>query len=404
MEILGGISMDVYTRGRESVPTRDELVGRARALLPGLRERAARSEADRRIPRESIDEIVAAGLGRALQPRRFGGFELGHAAAFDIAAEIGSACTSTGWCTSLLNIHDWWLACFPEEAQHDVWRDTPNQNIAAMVYPTGKAKPVDGGYRLTGRWSWVSGIDHSHWAIVAALVIPEAGPPHVRQFLLPRSDYTVVDTWHNAGLRGTGSNDMTVDDVFVASHRTLPMDDFREGITEGGRSNGNPIYRVPMIAAFPHALCGPALGAARGALNEWLEWTRTRTATASGDAIAETVPAQIRVSQVEAEIDAAELLIRRNIALVEQDEPIDLATRARSFSSYSFAVHALVRAVDSLVAGSGARGMVESNPLQRFWRDIHAASVHIGLSTELSGQLRGRALLGVPRDPKARMY
>lgn len=384
--------------------TREALVERARGLLPALRERAARAEADRKVPRESIDAFVDAGLGRILQPRRYGGYELGHAAAFDVAVEIASACGSTGWCASLLNIHDWWLATFPEEAQHDVWKDSPDQNLAAMVYPTGKAKPVDGGYRLSGRWGWVSGVDHSHWAIVAALVMAEGGPPHVRQFLFPRADYKILDTWHNAGLRGTGSNDLVVDDIFVPAHRTLAMDDFREGNTPGGKLHGTRTYNVPMISAFPHALAGPALGIARGAMNDWLDWTRTRTATASGDSIAEMAPAQIRITQVESEIDAAELLLRRNLAVVEGDDEIDLDTRARSYASYSFAVHALTHAVETLVTASGARGMVETNALQRFWRDIHAAAVHIGLSQELSGQLRGRALLGIPRDPKARMF
>ena len=137
---------------RERAPTHAELVERARRLAPALRERAARAEADRRVPRESIDQFVAAGLGRILQPRRFGGYELGHSAAFDVTVEIATACGSTGWCASLLNIHDWWLATFPEQAQMDVWGSGSDPNLAAMVYPTGKAQPVPGGYKLSGRW------------------------------------------------------------------------------------------------------------------------------------------------------------------------------------------------------------------------------------------------------------
>jgi 3-hydroxy-9,10-secoandrosta-1,3,5(10)-triene-9,17-dione monooxygenase len=389
---------------RAEAPSRDELVARARWLAPAVRERAARAESERRVPKESIDEIVGAGLGRALQPARWGGWELGHEAAFDVAVEIAAACGSTGWCASLLNIHDWWLAAFPEEAQHDVWRDSPDRNISAMVYPTGKAQPVDGGYRLDGRWTLVSGVDHSHWSIVAALVMAESGPPQVRQFLLPRTDYTVIDTWFNVGMRGTGSNDLAAEGVFVPAHRTLAMDAFREGRTPGAEINKARCYQVPMLAAFPHALAGPALGIGRGAFADWLDWTRGRTATATGEPVGETAPVQIRLAQAEAGLDAAELLLRRNLEALEADEPPDLATRARSSASYAYAVQEICRVVDSLLNSSGARGLRDGNVIQRCWRDVHAAAAHIGLSPDLSGQLRGRALLGLPRDSRVRMY
>lgn len=389
---------------RERALTHAEVVERARKLVPALRQRAERAEADRRVPRESIEEIVGAGLARVLQPKRFGGLELGHTAAFDVAVEIGSGCGSTGWITGLLNIHDWWLATFEEEAQHDVWRDSPDQNIAAMVYPTGKAKPVDGGFRLSGRWGWVSGVDHSHWVIIAGLVVPDDGPPHALYFLLPRADYKIVDTWRNVGLRGTGSNDVIVDDVFVPAHRTLSTDDSRDGITPGGKLYGSRTYNVPMITTSPHALAAPALGIARAAWNDWLQWTSSRTTIGSGESVAEHATTQIRLAEVEAEIDAAELLIRRNLAVLEGDVEIDMALRARSYAGYAFAIQSLKHAVEALVSASGARGMIETNALQRYWRDIHAAAAHTAFSLELSGQLRGRALLGLPRDPRVRMY
>src|SRR5581483_5221526 len=122
---------------------------------------------------------------------------------------------------------------------------------AAMVYPTGKATPADGGYRLSGRWSFVSGVDYSDWVIVAAMVFAPQGPPQARHFLVPRKDYSVLDTWHNVGMRGTGSNDLIVDDVFVPAHRTITMDDFREGTTPGSRVNTGPLYRGAMICIFP---------------------------------------------------------------------------------------------------------------------------------------------------------
>jgi 3-hydroxy-9,10-secoandrosta-1,3,5(10)-triene-9,17-dione monooxygenase len=392
------------TETKKASLTHEEAVRRARALGPMLRERAQRIEVDRRVSNESIEAINDAGLARILQPRRFGGYEISHDAAFDVAVEIASACGSTGWCASLLNVHDWWLAGFPEEAQHDVWGDTPDRNLAAMVYPTGKASPTDGGYKLSGRWAFVSGVDYSDWAIVAALVFGPQGPPHPRHFLVPRKDYSVLDTWHNVGMRGTGSNDLAVDDVFVPAHRTITMDDFREGTTPGLQVNSGPLYRGAMICTFPHALAGPALGVARGAFAAWLEWTRDKQATSTGEAVAEWPHVQMRITQTEMELDAAEMLLRRNLDVIRQGGPNDPALRSRSFASYGHAVRTISHAVDTLFEMSGARGMRDENVIQRAWRDVHAIAAHVGLNTDLSGQSRGRFLLGLPRDPNVRMY
>jgi len=391
------------TRGQTGL-THEEAVHRARALAPLLGERAQKAEIDRRIADETIEAIVGAGLTRILQPRRWGGDEISHDAAFDVAVEIASACGSTGWCVSLLNIHDWWLAAFPEQAQHDVWSKTPDRNVAGMVYPTGKAAPADGGYRLSGRWSFVSGVDFSHWAIVAALVLEPDRPPHVRHFLIPRHDYAVQDTWHNVGMRGTGSNDLIVSDVHVPAHRTIALDDFREGAAPGSRVNTGPIYQGAMICTFGHALVAPALGVARRALAGWIEWTGSKLASTTGEAVAQRPHIQMRTTQVELEIDAAEMLLRRNLAVIRQGGPTDRALRTRSSATYGHATRALREAVDTLFDMSGARGMRDENPIQRAWRDLHAISAHAGLNPDLSGQSRGRFLLGLPRDPKVPMF
>ncbi len=397
--------MSVTAVSADSIsPTHEEVVRRARGLVPMLREHARQVETDRRIANHTIEAIVGAGLARILQPRRWGGYEVSHDAAFDVAVEIASGCGSTGWCASLLNIHDWWLAAFPEEAQHDVWRDTPDRNLAAMVYPTGKANPVDGGYQLSGRWAFVSGIDYSDWAIVAAMVFGPQGPPHARQFLIPRKDYAIEDTWHNVGMRGTGSNDLLVQDVKVPAHRTLSMDEFREGTTPGSRTNTGPLYRGAMIGTFPHALSAPALGIARGAFADWIKWTREKVATSTGEAVSEWPQVQVRITQTELDLDAAELLLRRNLDAIRDGGSGDAAARTRSFAAYGHAVRMICKAVDALFEVSGARGMRDENPIQRAWRDVHAIAAHVGLSTDLSGQSRGRFLLGLPRDPKVRMY
>ncbi|HUZ75346.1 MAG TPA: acyl-CoA dehydrogenase family protein [Stellaceae bacterium] len=384
--------------------THEEAVARARALAPAIAARAHRAEQERHIPRESIEEFVAAGLARVLQPRRWGGHEISHAAAFDVAVEIAAACGSTGWCTSLLNMHDWWLSAFPDEAQHDVWRDTPDVNLAAVISPLGgKATPVDGGYRITGHWGWASGIDHCQWLIVTAMTAMGDGPPEARCFVVPAKDCAVEDTWFNVGLKGTGSKDIDIDDIFVPAHRSVSMADLREATTPGVRANPGPIYRVPLIARN-YALAAPALGIARGAFADWLGWTRTRVASFTGEAIAAQGPVQTAISEVEAQLDAAEFLMRRNLEFIRDGKPVDLPTRALCSYANAHAVQVICQAVDTLFRLSGSRGMFEKSPIQRAWRDVHTLSSHVSLNPTAAGQLRGRAMLGIPRDPKMQMY
>ena len=237
--------------------THGEAVRRARALAPAIAERALRAERERRVPLESIEEFVAAGLGRILQPQRWGGFEISHDAAFDVILEISAACGSTGWCTSLLNMHDWWLASFPDEAQHDVWRDGPDVNLAGAISPlNGKAAPADGGYRLSGHWGWASGIDHCSWVIATAMTPAQDGGHEARCFVIPAATCKVNDNWFNVGLRGTGSKELAVDDLFVPAHRSLAMADLREATSPGLAVNTGP--HLPRAARHAELRAGRA--------------------------------------------------------------------------------------------------------------------------------------------------
>jgi 3-hydroxy-9,10-secoandrosta-1,3,5(10)-triene-9,17-dione monooxygenase len=385
--------------------THEELVRRARALAPAIRERIPKAEAERRTPIESIEAFVDAGLARILQPRRWGGHELSHDAAFDVAVEIAKACGSTGWCAGLLNIHDWWLAGFPEEAQHDIWKDGPDVNVAGMVAPTGKANAVDSGFKLSGLWSYTSGIDHCTWALLAAMVMPGAGGhPHMRFFAVPKKDFVIKDVWHCVGLKGTGSNDVIVNDVFVPEHRTLTMADFLEGTTPGAKVNTGPLYRLPMVCVFQSALCAPALGIGRGAHEDWRDWIKPRIVSYTGEKQIETTEVQSGYAKAGADLDAADMLMRKNLDVVRPGTPIDPATRQRSRVYWTQSVQTICKAVDTLMAMSGSRGFMEASPIQRAWRDVHTIASHVGLNPEQSAIAFGRHELGLPRDPRVRIH
>ena len=247
------------------IPSGDELIQRARALAPKLRERALRAERDRNIPRESVDEYIDAGLIRTIMPKRWGGYEHDHEVAFDIAIELGrSTCGSSAWCLNYLSDHAGILAHFPDEAQHDVWDKNRDACIATSAAPTGKAEPASGGYRLDGQWSWSSGIRHSQWVMIGGLIHREGEHhPDMRLFLVPTSDLEVLDTWYCAGLRGSGSNTVALDNVFVPEHRSVSFSTLRDACSPGSQVNTAPIYRTPFIAVHTYALLGPALGLAK---------------------------------------------------------------------------------------------------------------------------------------------
>src|SRR5262245_58060056 len=259
----------------DNIPSGEELVRRARALAPKLKERAVKAERDRNIPQESVDEYIDSGLIHTLQPRRWGGYEHDHEVMFDIAIELGkSTCGSSAWCLNYLGDHAAILAHFPDEAQHDVWSVNKAACIATSTAPTGKITTVSGGYRLDGRWSWCSGLRHSQWIMIGGLVFREGEDhPDMRRYLVPVSQMKQEDTWYCAGLRGSGSNTCVLDNVFVPEHRSVSFSTLRDAHSPGSQKNTNPIYRTPFIAVHTYALLGPSLGLARGGYAEFRHWT-----------------------------------------------------------------------------------------------------------------------------------
>ncbi len=390
-----------------AIPSAEELVARAGALAPRLRERALRAERDRNIPQESVDEFIEAGLIHTLQPKRWGGYEHDHEVAFDIAVALGhSTCGSSAWCLNYLADHACMLALFPEEAQHDVWSRNNAACIATSAAPTGKVAPAPGGYRLDGRWSWCSGLRHSHWIMIGGLVQRDGEDhPDMRLYLVPVSELKQDDTWYCAGLRASGSNTAVLDNVFVPEHRSVSFSALREGASPGSKVNANPIYRTPFIAVHSYALLGPVLGLARGAYDEFVQWTRRRYLTYTQLAIAQHVPVQLRIAEIAAQIDAAELLARRALAKARADYAgMSLETRTLLRRDFTYAARSLRDVMEELIKISGSSGLLDDNPVQRCWRDIHAISSHVVMNWDVPAENFGRAEFGLPLNPAYPMF
>ena len=378
---------------------RDAVLRRAEALLPSLRERAAATEALRRLPTETEAAFHENGLFRVLQPARVGGAELDYGILIDLGAIIARACPSSSWNLTNLLAHHWMLALFEPEVQDEVWGPDPDVLIAAsLIFPAGKARAVDGGYVISGRWPFASGIDPSEWTMLGGIVA-ETDPPEHRMFILPRRDYEIIDTWHATALRGTGSNDVAAEEVFVPAHRTLAVDETKGCRGPGLAVNDAALYRLPVFAMFPYVLAGCALGTAEGALEGYVAATRRRVGSYSGARVADHVPIQIKIAEAAVRIEAASTLMRaacdEAMAHGEAGTVPDFTTKTRFRRNGAYAASECRRAVDILFEASGGAALYEHNPIQRFFRDIHAINAHISFNFDIAGAQYGRAVLGL---------
>src|SRR5262245_43193963 len=378
---------------RHDVVPREELLRRASALVPIFKERAARAEQLRQVPAESVRDLQAAGLIRIGNPEKYGGHGVEPDVAFDVAWELGRGCGSTAWCYALWTAHNWWLGHFPERAQEEFFASGPDTLFSSGLDPTGgKAPSADGGFRLTGRWRFSSGCDAATWAMVAT----GAAPDDLTWLLIPRADYEVVDTWFAAGMRGTGSKDIVVKDAFVPTHRALRPNRAADGEWTGWELHHRLSYRVPLRCMTGWDLAAPLIGIAQGAIDEF---TARLHGTSGPGRTAASVPLQMRLAEASAEVDAARALHRHDVL-----EMLDGAARGGTFSELdraryrrdkAFVSKLSVQAVNRLFEASGARAVLESEAMQRFHRDAHAASHHAALAWDTPAEQFGRQALGL---------
>ncbi|MEU8341948.1 acyl-CoA dehydrogenase family protein [Spirillospora sp. NPDC048832] len=379
-----------------------EIVQRARELAPVLAERAEAAEAARRLPDETIADLAATGLFEMLVPKRFGGAELGFEPMAAACREIGAACASTGWLSVIYTLHNWMVGLFPEQAQAEVWAERPYGLIPCTLSPSGTAKPVDGGHTVTGRWGWGSGVMHADHVMVMALVtVDDTIEP--RLFLIPRDEVTVHDVWHTSGMRGTGSNDIEVADVFVPEHRSVPMVELTEGRSPGSRVNSAPLYRTPLVPVFALTGAAPVLGAAEGVLARFTERMSTRVMAYSGQRQRDLVSGQIRFSAATADLAAARLLLDGAISdvtsAIAEGRPLDMTERARARLVAAHVAVTARRVVNDLCSAAGASAQFSSSPFQRAQRDVNTISGHVVFDPDAAYTLYGRIGLGLDAGP-----
>jgi len=374
-------------------------------LLPVLRERAQEAEDARNVPADSVKALTDIGFFRLLQPARFGGLEADPVTFLTAVRLVASACGSTGWVASVVGVHPWQLALFPLQAQEEVWGADTNTRMSSSYAPTGRAEAVAGGHRLTGRWSFSSGCDHATWVLLGAIVPDADGvPADFRTFLLPAGDYAIDDVWDTVGLRGTGSNDIVVSDVFVPGHRSLSFNDVFRCVCPGQEANPAPLFRLPYGSLFSYAITTPIIGMATGAYEAHVAYQKERVrASYVGQKAWEDPHAQVRVAEAAADLDSAWLALERNMAELMQQaragEKIPLPLRLRVRRDQVRGTGQAISAVDRLFENSGGRALRRGTPIQRFWRDAHAGRVHAINDPERALTMFGRGEFGLRIQP-----
>src|ERR1700751_1980219 len=287
--------------------TPEEYLKRVRDLLPARRERAPQAEKLGRLPDETFRDFQEAGLFRCIQPKRWEGYELDPETFYQAILEVSAVCGSSAWILGVIGVHNWHLALFPPQAQEDVWGEDTSIQLSTSLAPTGTVERVDGGFQLSGRWSFSSGCDYCQWAALGGVApaVETDAPPDMRMFLLPRRDYQIDDNWYVTGLCGTGSKDIVVKEAFVPEYRTHSYLDAFHLRNPGAVVNDGPLYRLPFGSIFSHSFSAPTIGVALGALKAFREQSQVRVNLRDGSRLAEDPFTQLRLAESAAEVSSA---------------------------------------------------------------------------------------------------
>ena len=382
-----------------------QLLSNAIALAPALRERARAAEQLRRLPEQSVDELKAAGMFGVLRAKRHGGAQQSLTSFIDIVAALGKGCGASAWCTGVANAHNWLLALYPEKAQDEVVAGIPDAVVSAVIGPRGKARKNAGGYVIeSGFWPFCSGVPFADWVILGALILDEGGMVvDEGDFLIPASAVEVRDDWDVVGLTASGSNSVTVKNLFVPAHRFLSLRAAMAGESTGAALHEGALYRSAIVPVLALALAPPALGIAEGALDDFIKRLPGKTVAYTQSEVQMDMPTtHMQVGQATVKIDTARMLLHRVAADIEAAAEAGtmppLRRRAGMRMEIAYAVRLCMEAVETLMLASGGAGIGAANPIQRAWRDLHAINMHglMGLETNL--EMYGRVVLGLPQN------
>ncbi len=383
------------------VPTEQQLYERARAMVPTLRGRWGEADAQSKVPDQTIAEMKEAGFFRVLQPKRAGGYELNPRVFYNVQMILAEGCMSTAWVYGVLGVHPWQLALFEAATQDEVWGKDDSVLVASTYMPVGKVTRVEGGFQLSGRWSFSSGSEHCDWIFLGGMVPPAEGEkdPHYRTFLLPKADYEIVKNWDTIGLRATGSHDIVVDDVFVPERRTHRTRDDSPAARPGQSVNTSPLYTLPFAQVFVRAVSSACIGGLQGAVSLFRESAAKQVSRNFLGATAKDPTAQMTIAEAVSAVDMLKLTLDRNFndmyGSAEQGGAATIDNRLLYRFQSSQVAETCAFHVNRLLKACGGSGIYRSHPLTRFFLDIHAGRAHVANYADPVGRNFGGYLCGL---------
>lgn len=364
-----------------------------------LREHAAWAEQNRRVHPDAIDALADAGVFRLRTPKRYGGYEADTATLVDVAAELGRGDGSAAWTASVYWIPTWMTCLFPDEVQDEVF-STPDVRVCGTLSPSAMAAPSDGGVVVNGKWGFISGAHHSHWQEIIAILADGESEPYPIMALVPISDLLIVDDWHTAGLRGTGSVSTVAKDLFIPHERILPLPSVVQGQIASTRNKDSAIYRAPLLPVASASSVGTVIGLGRAATDAFFKRLPHRKITYTGYESQRDAPlTHLQVADAALKLDQAEFHAHRLTSLVdgkaEAGDEWKLAERARARADMGAVVRLTKEAVDIYNTASGGSSIYEDVPIQRINRDIQAVNLHALMHPNTNAELYGRVLCGL---------
>lgn len=368
-----------------------------------LAERAHEAEQERRLPQATLDDLVASEFTELLVPARFGGKESPFPDLLGPVREMAHGCASSAWTIGFYALHNWMVALFEEQAQAEAFAERPFLAPAPLA-PTGRGRPDGDGVRLSGRWSWATGVMHGNWIMVGALCGPDDAI-YPALALLPIADATVVDVWHTDGMRATGSNDVVIENAYVPAHRLVRVTDIYAGTAPGAVLHASPTYRWPMVPALALLAAMPALGSAERVATLYTERLGERVLAYEGVRQKDKPLAQARLGEAEVRLRALRAVLDDTVGdietLVRAGDAVPPATRARARMTAAHIVHESRAVIGLLLEASGAGAHFVSNPLQRIKRDVDVIAGHVVFDYDTSRELAGALAIGAKIPPFA---
>jgi 3-hydroxy-9,10-secoandrosta-1,3,5(10)-triene-9,17-dione monooxygenase len=380
-----------------------ELIANAAAIKSILASNAAEAEVQRRLPPASLAALVDAGMFKLTVPRRFGGHEVPFATLHEATATVAGGCGSSGWVVSLINICNWLASLYCDQAQQEVFGADPDARVCGVLAPTAQTRRAEGGLVVSGTWPYASGCLHSTWAVLGVPVVDDAGEMIDQGLaLVPLKSLEMRDTWFVAGMRGTGSNTLVAEEVFVPDHMIMSVPAAVQNVYPTEHKN-ETLYRSSFVPSLAVILAFPQVGLAREAIDVVIEKApRRQIAYTVFQTQRESTAFQLQISDADMLADTARLHTARAVSVVDdaaaRGTALDYLTRARVRADIGWAIRKARESIDLTISANGASSFAEASPLQRIWRDSSTAGRHAVALPAVNQELYGKALLGIPYE------